>query len=255
MWTTMRRGATGLGMSRAGRRRSRRAAIGVVTLEGRSLLSTASPITITEGVNPIRAARRGPMEVEVSGIVADGDTAATLDRSLSYTVFDTQTGRQIREGTARIASDGSYRFDVGLSARGSGGHHHSSVGQFTVSVMASDSAANTASNSATVDVTPNAGGSGRGRGRDRGFHVGGAGEGQSNSISVPGNNDTVTQNITNYESNTYNVTITTTTTTNINTPPPPPPPPPHPAPPPPPAPPPQPPPPGHPGPPGPGPHP
>ena len=229
------------------------AAIGVAPLESRSLLSTVSPITVTESVvpQPHSGARGRPIAVQVSGTVADSDTAATLNKSLAYAVFNTANDHQLRHGTAAIASDGDYSFDVRLPVQ-SAGRRSSSADQFTISVMVSDSAGNSGTDSATVAVT-SMGRQGRSLGRGaHGGHlgrrlgsggnsthvtVGGAGQGQSNTVSVPGSNDTVTQYITNTETNTIYITVTTTTTTNINTPPPPPPapppPPPHPAPPPP----------------------
>lgn len=266
MFGTLRSRATASGRPGAARRSGRRAAIEVAALEGRLLLSTASPITVTEAVNPlsIPGARGRPITVQVSGIVTDSDTAATLNRSLAYTIFDTVTGRETGHETAPIAADGSYAFDVRLSTRHLG-RHHSGSEPLAISVMATDSDGNSGTDSVMVDVASNGGGrrgsrrfDGGGRGGSGRLDFGGPGQGQSNGISVTGNNNTTTQNITNYQSNTYNITIitTTTTTTNINTPPNPPPPPHHPGPPPPP--PPHPGPPGppapHPGPPGPPPH-
>ena len=239
--------ATALNSPRAGRPPSRRAAIEVLARVPGRCCSRVPPSPSPRRLTRSRLPGGGPSPF-VSGTVADSDTSATLNRSLTYAVLDTQTDHQVRSGTATITGDGTYNFDVRLSGRGHG-RRHLIAGQFAISVMAGDSASNTGTDSAMVAVTPEAGRSGRGR--FRGIHVGGAGQGQSNSVSVPGSNDTVTQNITNYESNTYNITITTTTTTNINAPPPPPqpapPPPGHPAPPPPPSAPP--PPPGHPAPP------
>ena len=69
-------------LSRVGRRRSRRASIEVAPLESRSLLSTVSPITITEAVSPLMAGGMGrPITVQVSGTVTDSDTAATLNKT------------------------------------------------------------------------------------------------------------------------------------------------------------------------------
>lgn len=235
MFGTVMRKAAASGLSTAGRRRSRRIAIEVAPLESRSLLSTVSPITVTESVSPqAKVGGRGqPLGVQVSGTVADSDTGATLNRSLAYTVLDTTTGHQIRTGTAMIAGGGDYAFNVRLATRNLG-RHHSSADQFTITVTATDNAGNSGTASDTVAVAPNGGHSGRGRFHGR--HNGSSGAVQSNnSISVPGNNDTVTQDITNYETKTYNITITnnntntnsnnrtTTTTNNINTPPPPPP--------------------------------
>jgi hypothetical protein len=223
-----------------------------------------SPITVTESVTPLSAARGRSVSVQVSGTVTDSDTAATLNSSLAYAVFNSRTNRQIGSGTAMIAGDGSYLFDVRLP-----GGRHSSSEDFSIVVVASDSDGNSGIDFATVAATPRRGGSGRGS-----FHVtsadqrvessntlnfGGAGQGQSNTITVNGNNNTVTLNVTNYESNTYNVTITTMAGQDINSPPKPPPPPHHHPPGPPPPPPHHPPgppgPPPHPGPPGPPPHP
>ncbi len=166
--------------------------------------------------------------VQVAGSVSDGDTSATLNRSLAYTVFDTTTNRQVRAGTTSIAADGSYGFNIRLTGR-----HHSSAGDYSISVTADDNAGNTGSDSAMVSVTLDRGGQGRSRsdrgsGRSSRLNFGGPGQNQTNTVSVPGSNDTVTQNITNYQSNTYNIAITTTnaTTTNIKVPPPTPPPPP-----------------------------
>jgi hypothetical protein len=223
MFGILTRRRLGPRLSSTGRRRSRRTAIEVVPLEGRSLLSSASPITITESIAPIMHARGRSVPIQVSGTVGDSDTAATLNRSLAYTVFDTATNRQVSSGTATIAGDGSYHFSLRLPER-----HHASAEEFTVVVMASDSAGNSNTDSAMVTATPRMGRFGRSRHGGNSLNFGGAGQGQSNTVTVSGSNDTVTQYITNYESNTYNITITTT---NINAPPPPPP---HPAPPPPP---------------------
>ena len=253
------RAALAFELPEAVRRRSRRTTLEVTSLEGRSLLSVASPIAITEAVNPqsIGRARGTPITIDVSGTVSDSDTMATLNPALAYSVFATGTNQQVGHGVATIARDGSYNFDLKLTGRGLGRHGSSSG--FTVAVMANDSAGNTGSDSALVTVTsqPNHhhGRHGRAAGGGIGLTSGGAGQGQSNGVSITGNNDTVTQYVTNTETNTYYITVTT----NINKPPPPPPPPrpapppPHPAPPPQPGPPPAPPlpPPGPPGPPGP----
>lgn len=225
---------SGLRLSSAGPRRGRHIAVEVAPLECRSLLSSAGPLTITESVAPLMRNRGASVQVRVSGTVDDSDTAATLSRSLAYTVFNTETNQQVRSGTTMIAGDGRYQFNLRLPGR-----HHARSEEFTVLVTASDSAGNSSTDSAMVAVTPRMGRSGRGRfggevggrrgGNSNSLNFGGAGQGQSNTVTVPGSNDTVTQYITNYESNTYNITITTTT--NIN--PPPKPPPPHPAPPPP----------------------
>ena len=68
---------------------------------------------------PDHAARGPSVQVRVSGTVGDSDTAATLSRSLGYTVFNTETNQQVRSGTAMIAGDGSYRFNLRLP----GGRH------------------------------------------------------------------------------------------------------------------------------------
>ncbi len=233
MFSFITRKGTGLGSRKAGRRRSRRAAIEVAPLEGRWLLSTASPITVTESVTPLAAARGRSVQVQVSGTVTDSDTAAVLKPSLAYAVFNSRANREIGNGTATIASDGSYQFDVRLP-RG----RHSRSNDFTIIVMASDNAGNSGTDSATVAATPRMHGSGSGRFRVTSFDqrvessntldFGGAGQGQSNTVTVNGSNDTVTLNVTNYESNTYNISVTTTAVQNINSPPKPPPPPHHP---------------------------
>jgi hypothetical protein len=132
------------------------AAVEVLALEDRSLLSSASAITITESVNPqmLAAAGRRPIPVQVSGTVTDTDTAATITPSLAYTVFDTQTNHLIRSGTGTLAGDGTYMFNISLHGRGFGGNH-SSPSQFTISVMASDSDGNSGTGSAIVTVTEN----------------------------------------------------------------------------------------------------
>jgi hypothetical protein len=215
---------TAFGFWRSSHRRSRRAVISVALLESRSLLSTASPITITEAVNPqsISLARRGHVMVDVSGSVADSDSMATLKPALAYSVFATGTDHQVGFGTAMIASNGSYNFDVTLSGRGLS--RRGATSGFTISVTASDSAGNTGSDSAMVTVAslPNDHGHRRGRagGNSIGLTSGGAGQGQSNSVSVTGDNDSVTQYVTNTETNTYYITVTTS----IGVPPPPPPP-------------------------------
>ena len=151
------------------------------------------------------------------------------NKSLAYSVFDSANDHQVGGGMAAIGSEGDYSFKVRLPVHGID-RHSSRADQFTITVMASDSAGNSGTDSATVAVTSTGH---RGRGLDRGAHggsggnlnrltLGGAGEGQSNNVSVPGSNDTVTQYITNTETNTVYITVTTTTTTNINTPPPPP---------------------------------
>ncbi len=222
------------------RKARRKAAVEVAALESRSLLSTVSPIAVTESVSPVNdgGGRHRPVMVQVSGTVTDSDMSTTLDRSLAYTVFDTSTNRMVQSGTATINPDGSYAFDIRLTGR-----HHSSAGDYTIGVTASDSAGNTGSDSAMVGVTPDRGGRGRfqgnfgdfsGRfrhgGRSARLDFGGPGQDQTNTVSVPGSNDTVTQNVTNYQSNIYNISITTTNTNinnvNVNHGPPPPPPPP-----------------------------
>ena len=126
----------------------------VTQLESRSLLSTTSPISLTETISPqmITSSNGRPVSVQVSGTVTDSDTAATLNKSLAYTVFDTQTNHQVRSGTATIDGSDSYTFNVNLHGRGFG-RHHSKVSQFTISVMASDSDANSGTDSAVVIVT------------------------------------------------------------------------------------------------------
>ncbi len=158
MLETFTRRAKTSALLRPGRRRSRRAAIEVAPLESRSLLSTVSPITITEGVNPkmVGEARGRPIAVSVSGTVADSDTSAVLNRSIAYTVFDNQKDRQVGSGTATIASNGSYGFNVRLPERHAG-RHASGTEEFTISVMANDSDGNSNSDSAVVTVTPEAG--------------------------------------------------------------------------------------------------
>jgi hypothetical protein len=247
-----RKRATARLPSRDHRRRSRRAGIEVAPLENRALLSTTatSPITITETVTtPATPTPFGrPIPVQVAGTVTDSDAPpATLDKTLAYTVVNTQTNREIRTGTAAIQPDGSYMFTVDFPGRRFGRHHFQGfaiTSDFTITVMASDSAGNTGSDSSSVLITPSQGpdggnpffsgngqfsrrfGSGSGGAGNLAF--GGPGQGQSNSVSVPGNNNTVTQNVTNNQSNTYNITnnvtntTTTTTTTTINSPPQPP---------------------------------
>ena len=87
-----------------------------------------------------------PITVDVAGTVSDSDTMATLNPVLAYSVFATGTDQQVGHGTATIASDGRYSFDVRLKGRGIG-RHGSSTG-FTIGVMASDSAGNAGSDSA-----------------------------------------------------------------------------------------------------------
>jgi hypothetical protein len=238
-------------------RRSRRAEVEVAPLESRALLSNmstspstsaaVSPITITETVSPqtLWPPNGRFVPVHVSGTVTDSDTRATLDPSITYTVFDSETGTQIRMGTATLDSQDDYSFHVSVQARRSG--HDFNGRQYTISVMATDSDKNTASDSAVVTVPHdqgNHGGNGEsfgggeglfsggtfssrrfftgngGGGGSANLHFGGPGQGQSNSISVPGSNNTITQNITNTQSNTYNITnnITNTTTNNVTTP-------------------------------------
>jgi hypothetical protein len=229
---------TAAGSSTKSHRHSRRAAMEVACLENRSLLST-SPITITEALTPqsIGHAQGRPLTVDVSGTVTDSDTTAALNPRLAYSVFSTRTGDQVGHGTAMIAADGGYSFDVRLFGNGLG--RHNATTRFMISVTASDNAGNSGSDSALVTVASqrNHHDRGHGTGEGSGFRLttGGAGEGQSNSVSVTGNNNTVTQYVSNTETNTYDITVT-----NLNNAPPPPPPhhpgPPHqPAPPPPPA--------------------
>jgi hypothetical protein len=107
MFSLFTREGTGLGSRKAGRRRSRRAAIEVAPLEGRWLLSTASPITVTESVTPLAAARGRSVHVQVSGTVTDSDTAAVLNPSLAYAVFNSRTNSEIGSGTARSPATGA----------------------------------------------------------------------------------------------------------------------------------------------------
>ena len=135
-------------LSTTGRRRSRHTAIEVAPLECRSLLS-AHLRSRSQSRCPDNSAREQSVPIQVSGTVGDSDTAATLSRSLAYTVFNTETNQQVRSGRAMIAGDGSYRFNLRLPAR-----HHASTERFTVVVMASDSAGNSSTDSAMVTVTP-----------------------------------------------------------------------------------------------------
>ena len=241
MFSLFTRKGTGSGSLKAGRRRSRRAAIELAALEGRWLLSTASPITITESVTPLAAARGRSVQVQVSGTVTDSDAAARLNPSLAYVVFDSQTNRQISSKTATIAGNGSYSFDVRLPRERTRGRVISRSSSWPATVPATPAPI-------PRQWPPPRGWAGSGGRRFRvtsfdqrvasanTLDFGGAGQGQSNTATVNGNNDTVTLYVTNYESNTYNITITTTAVQNINAPPKPAPPPPphHPSPPPPP---------------------
>jgi hypothetical protein len=186
------------------------------------------------------------LPVQVSGTVSDSDTAATLNNSVDYAVFAGQSHHPLSMGTATLDSQGDYSLSINIPARG---FRHNMIGHpYRVSVSASDNAGNTGTDSALVALPDQQGYPGGGTGSfshrsgtrtgggggSAGLKFGGPGEGQQNSVSVPGSNDTTTQYITNSQSNTYNITTNVNNSVNNNTPPQPPPapgPPPRPAPP------------------------
>jgi len=187
---------------------------------------------ITESVSPqVLWPPNGKLvPVHVSGNISDN--VATVN-SVQYNVQDSETGGQILSGPVMLGQDGHYSFRIRLQARRAGQDLNGR--QYTINVIASDTQGNSNNDSAVVIVPHDRGhrnggsgaggaaggpdvsgrfggrgsrqhgsGSGSGLGASNRLHFGGPGEGQQNSISVPGSNNTVTQNVTNNQSNTYN---------------------------------------------------
>jgi hypothetical protein len=227
------------------RRRSRRAAVEVAPLESRSLLST---VTITEAVSPkvLWPPNGREVPVTVSGMITD--TGAPLSSvGLQYNVQDSETGTTSPNMTPQIqlTQSGMYSFTVELQARRSG---HDRPGRiYTINVFASDMTGGSDMAFAKVIVPHDQGhrfffgGNGGGNSGDNGgssgtndlgrrfgsrssgafgasnsVHLGGSGQGQTNSVTVPGSNNTVTTNITNNTTyninNSFNTTVTAPST-------------------------------------------
>ena len=209
-------------------RARRDAVVGVTPLENRALLST---LTITEKASPtILWPPNGRMvPVTVSGTITDMGSTVT---SAEYTIHDSETGTTSAP-VAITSLSGSYSFMVELQARRAGSDRAGR--DYTISVSAVDQAGTEATDSADVIVPHDMGHHGfRGRlgtggfgqnGRHGGAGAGGAsnslrfggpGQGQTNTVSVTGNNDTVTQNVTNNQTNIYNITNSFNTTAPVS---------------------------------------
>ena len=227
--------------------RGRRAAVEVAQLECRSLLSTG--LTISESVNPqvLWPPNGRLVPVHVSGTISDD--VGTVN-SVQYTVQDSEaaTTAPILSGPVTLSNSGQYSFTVDLQALCSGHDHNGR--QYTINITAGDNAGVSATDFAIVTVPHDQGHRGRSGGSNlnggntgagtgglgpSGRHgvsggaggasnrlsFGGPGQGQVNTVTVPGNNNTVTQNVTNTQTNNYtfnNSFKTTVTNPPVSTP-------------------------------------
>ena len=228
MWGRLTSRPTARGPGGKVTRARRDAVVGVTPLENRALLST---LTITEKASPtILWPPNGRMvPVTVSGTITDMGSTVT---SAEYTIHDSETGTTSAP-VAITSLSGSYSFMVELQARRAGSDR---AGRgYTISVSAVDQAGTEATDSADVIVPHDMGHQGfRGRlgtggfgqngrhggagagGASNSLHFGGPGQGQTNTVSVTGNNDTVTQNVTNNQTNIYNITNSFNTTAPVS---------------------------------------
>jgi hypothetical protein len=216
-------------------RRGTRFEVEVAPLECRWLLSNM-PV-ITESVTPrtLWPPNGRTVDVRVSGNVSVTDSAAHVTE-VRYDVQDSQ-GAIEPSGPVMLDANGHYSFVVALEARRSGQDFNGRT--YTISITSSDNLGDTNTQSTTVIVPHDRGhrsrrgpgdlggagatgshtsGPGGPLGRSGGGNLGGRpnpgpanrlsfggpGQDQSNTVSVPGNGNTVTQNVTNNQTNTYN---------------------------------------------------